>query len=214
MIELDGICLTLGGREVLRDVSLRVRPGQTCALGGDSGAGKTSLLRVLLGALRAHRGRVRVASLALEPANLAQIRARQFYLPQQIRPRGDESVAHYLELPFSLRVNRGLRYDAGRARELARQLRLADGALEQRMAELSGGERRRVGLLRGLLLDRPLMLLDEPTGAVDADGRAAVVELLLADEARTVLAATHDEALTARADIRARLDAGRLALQE
>lgn len=209
-IAMENVSLGFEGRQVLEDVSLQLPRGAKCALSGESGAGKTTLLRVLLGAVRPRSGSVAICGLELTPKNLPPIRSRLFYLPQEIRANGDETVSDHLTAPFSLRANRGLRYERDRAAELLRRLRLADGLLDHRLRDLSGGERRRVGLARGLLLNRPVLLLDEATASVDAESRACIVDILLADPERTVLAVTHDRDFVARATQRAELVRGRL----
>jgi len=209
-IALENVSLGFEDRAVLEDVSLQLPRGAKCALSGESGAGKTTLLRVLLGALRPVAGRVAIRGLELTPQNLPEIRSRLFYLPQEVRAQGDETVSEHLAVPFSLRVNRGLRYERGRAAQLLRGLRLAEGLLDHRLRDLSGGERRRVGLARGLLLERPVLLLDEATASVDAESRACIVDILLADPERTVLAVTHDGDFIARATKHVELVQGRL----
>jgi ABC-type multidrug transport system ATPase subunit len=210
MIEIEGLTLTLGERRIFDGADLLLRRGEICALCGDSGVGKTTLLRVLLGLYRPQTGRVAIAGLELQPENLAAIRAETFYLPQEIRALDEETVVDYLALPFSLRINRRRRFDRAEAGALLDRLRLDPALLDQRLEALSGGERRRVGLARGLLLQRKLLLLDEPTASVDAESAGLIVDLVLAERQRTVLAVTHDERFVARSTRCVELAQGRL----
>ena len=211
MIEIEGLTLTLGERRIFDGPDLLLRRGEICALCGDSGVGKTSLLRVLLGLHRPQAGRVAIAGRELQPENIAAIRAETFYLPQEIRALDEETVVDYLALPFSLRINRQLRFDRQDAAALLGRLRLDAALLDQPLRELSGGERHRVGLARGLLLQRKLLLLDEPTASVDAESAELIVDLVLEERQRTVLAVTHDEHFIARATCCVELVSGRLA---
>jgi putative ABC transport system ATP-binding protein len=211
MIEIEGLTLTLGERRIFDGADLLLCRGEICALCGDSGVGKTTLLRVLLGLHRPQSGRVAIGGRELQPEHLPFIRAETFYLPQEIRALDEETVVDYLALPFSLRVNRHRRFDRAEAGALLERLRLDPTLLDQRLDALSGGERRRVGLARGLLLQRKLLLLDEPTASVDAESAELIVDLVLEDDQRTVLAVTHDERFVARSTRCVALADGRLA---
>jgi NitT/TauT family transport system ATP-binding protein len=150
-----------GPVEALRDVSLRVGAGEFVALVGPSGCGKSTLLRIVAGLRRATAGRIVV--------NGAEVRrpipavGMVFQAPVLLRWR---SVLDNVLLPAEL-----ARLDARGFRERARALLELVGLAEfaaKRPTELSGGMQQRVALCRALLLDPPLLLMDEPFGALDA----------------------------------------------
>jgi alpha-D-ribose 1-methylphosphonate 5-triphosphate synthase subunit PhnL len=171
--------------QVLAGVDLDVHAGACVALSGPSGAGKSTLMRTLYGNYRADGGRVLVchhgALLALAQADprtvLAVRRDTLGYVSQFLRvvPR----VAA-LDLVAEAAVRRGAAPDAARARAEALLVRLN---IPRRLhalapATFSGGEQQRVNLARGFIADHPILLLDEPTAALDAANRAVVVTLI------------------------------------
>lgn len=181
-------------RPVLDRFSLDVRPGQTVALMGASGVGKSSLLHLLLGLAPLRGGEVQVGGLRLS-------RAGDF--AGQIAWAGQNPVV----LPGTLADNiRIADPDActGRILTAARQAGLdgdLDRIIDERGGGLSGGERRRLGLARAMLKRAPILLLDEPTANLDPAAEQAMLAAVgEAVQGRTTLIATHSAAVAAMAD--------------
>ncbi|MGW5419914.1 thiol reductant ABC exporter subunit CydD [Streptomyces sp. NPDC003943] len=205
-IELDRVTVRHAGRArpSLDAASLTVEPGETVALVGPSGAGKSTLLDVVLGfAAPEAGGTVRVGGADLGALDLEQWRSRIAWVPQ--RPylfAGTIADNVRLARPDATdaAVRAALR-DAG-ADDFVGEL--PDGAgtlLGEDGAGLSAGQRQRLALARAFLADRPVLLLDEPTAALDGETEAAVVDAVrrLA-VGRTVLLVVHRPALLAVAD--------------
>ncbi|MFE4635416.1 thiol reductant ABC exporter subunit CydD [Streptomyces sp. NPDC056773] len=212
-IELDGVAVRYEGRgeDSPGPVSLTVEPGECVALTGPSGAGKSTLLQVLLGFVTPRTGRVRVAGKDLAGLAPEQWRERIAWVPQ--RPHlFAGTIAENVRLArpgaTDAEVTAALA-DAG-AWEFVRALpRGADTLLGEGGVGLSAGQRQRLALARAFLADRPVLLLDEPTAALDGETEAAVVEAVrrLA-VGRTVLLVVHRPALLALADRVVRVGAG------
>jgi iron complex transport system ATP-binding protein len=207
--------VTLGGRRVLEDVTLQVPLGGWTTLIGSNGAGKTTLLRTVAGAA-AHDGRVLVAG--REPRRESPPRrARTVAIVWQspLLPL-DMTVHEYVLLgrtPHLGMLGRaGSRDRAAVATAIAR-LDLTPLS-SRRLGALSGGERQRAALARALAQEAPVLLLDEPTAALDVGRQQEALELvgeLRAERALTVLGAMHDLTLAGQyADRLALLDGGRL----
>jgi ATP-binding cassette subfamily F protein uup len=171
-------------RDLLRDATLRIGPGDRVALVGVNGAGKSTLLRLLVGERRADSGTVRVGRTV-----------RAAYLSQELA-----------ELPTGLRVLEAVEEVARRVRlgdrelsasQLAEMFGFADRRLWTVVGELSGGERRRLQLLRLLAGEPNVLLLDEPTNDLDTDTLAAL-EDLLDSWPGTLIVASHDRYLVER----------------
>ena len=172
-MELAGVTKRYGSRYALRDVSFSVTPGERVAVLGPNGAGKTTLLRILAGSLKADAGAI-------------SIPGRVGWVPQQTAVYGKLTVEENLRL-FA-RLERVADVDAAIARMLA-QTRLDDRAQDS-VDSLSGGNRQRVNVAIGLLGDPDILLLDEPTTALDPVQRERVWDFLATLEA-TILFSTH-----------------------
>ncbi|MBQ0997916.1 thiol reductant ABC exporter subunit CydD [Streptomyces sp. RK62] len=211
-VTFDGVSVRYPGRstDAVSDASFTVEPGETVALVGPSGAGKSTLLNVLLGFVRPTEGRVLVGGADLAEFDPAQWHARVAWVPQRphlfagtvaenvrlARPDADDDA-----------VRRALR-DAGALEFVDALPQGTATVLGEDGAGLSAGQRQRLALARAFLADRPVLLLDEPTAALDGATEAEVVEAVrrLA-VGRTVLLVVHRPALLDVADRVVRLAA-------
>ncbi|MFF5472638.1 thiol reductant ABC exporter subunit CydD [Streptomyces achromogenes] len=200
--------------DAVTGVSFRVEPGETVALVGPSGAGKSTLLSVLLGFVRPTGGRVRVGGADLAGLDLKEWRSRIAWVPQRphlyagtiaenvrlARPGADDGA-----------VRRALR-DAGAWEFVAALPDGVDTVLGEDGSGLSAGQRQRLALARAFLADRPVLLLDEPTAALDGATEGDVVAAVRRLAAgRTVLLVVHRPALLGVADRVVRLGGAEVA---
>ncbi|MBM0123577.1 ABC transporter ATP-binding protein [Pimelobacter simplex] len=197
-LSAHGLTCAIGRRTVLSDVDLEVRPGEVLGLIGANGTGKSTLLRTLAGVRAPAAGEVRVGAQPLAGLR-PQERARRIgYVAQEEAAPSDLLVAELVALG---RVpHRGARGGLGADDRAAvrHALRLVDleYAAAQPLDRLSGGERRRAVLARGLAQEAPLLLLDEPTNHLDIGHRLALIRLIRG-LGRTVVLALHDLDLAA-----------------
>ncbi len=196
-IEARELSCTLGGRAIVRQVSLAARPGEVLALIGPNGAGKTTLLRALARVLRPQAGVALLGERAIWELRPRAV-ARQLAMAQQ----GD---LHEVPLTVGQLVALGraphrgwfLPLSTGDHEAVERALeRTATAHLRDRaLGELSGGERRRVILARALAQDPGVLLLDEPTAALDLKYQVAILDLaaqLAHQDQLTVIVTLHD----------------------
>ena len=197
VLELDRVCVDLGGRPALRDASLRMDEGQLVGLVGPNGAGKTTLLRAALGLVPLKSGHARIAG---KPVGRGGTAAG--YVPQR----------HEFAWSFPASVQDAVMSGLVRRIGLFRRPRVRHwqavwdavdqvglGDLRKRpVGELSGGQRQRVLLARALAVDPPILLLDEPFTGLDMPAQELLTALFgtLAQD-RAVLMATHDLAAAA-----------------
>ena len=198
LVQIDGLCINFGTLRVLRDVSLSVPRGQTVAIIGESGCGKTVFLKTIIGLLRPTRGRVLLDGVEIAKLNekeLTKERVRFGFLFQQAALFDSMTVAQNVAFP--------LRQHTERPRSEVRRIvidRLADVGLSEdvlgkRPAELSGGMRKRVGLARALALEPEIMLYDEPTTGLDPIMGDVINELIISTRQShqvTSIVVTHD----------------------
>ena len=206
--------LAFEGHKVLCDVELDVSSGQKVVFFGDSGVGKSSLLKVIIGAQPLDCGTILFDDQELTPSTILDIRNRLFYMPQEFRVLEDQTVREWIDFVFSFRANQDRRPTEERVEQLFELLRLRLELLDSKVQLLSGGERQRIGLLRGLVLNRSLLLLDEVTSSVDEEGRRSIIDHLLSIEDCSILAVSHDSYFIERADRRFRIEAGGIVREE
>lgn len=213
-VEFDAVHVELGGRDVLRDLTLRVAPSETLVLLGRSGSGKSTALRLVNRLLAPRRGEVRVDGRPTTTWDPILLRRRIGYVIQEIGLFPHFTVRRNVGL-----VPRLLGWESStveaRVDELLTRIGLPpDRFAERHPVELSGGQRQRVGVARALAADPPILLCDEPFGALDPITRHGLqreFRELSRGLAKTILFVTHDlrEALFL-ADRIAFLEAGEL----
>ena len=183
-----------GDRQALAPTDLAIARGETVALIGPSGCGKTTVLRLLLGLVRPDSGEVHFHGTPIDPGRVRAVRQRMGYVVQDgglfphLTAAGNVTLlARHLGWPPA-RI-------AVRLEELRTLTRLPGDALDRFPIELSGGQRQRVSLMRALMLDPEVLLLDEPLGAIDPLIRAELQQDLAGifrQLGKSVVLVTHD----------------------
>jgi manganese transport system ATP-binding protein len=194
-LDISGLTVRYGPVTALDDVSMTVRPGRICGMIGMNGSGKSTLFKSIMGLVRPTSGRVTIAG---HSTSRARARGLVSYVPQA------EDVDW--QFPISVRevamTGRYGRQNLFR-RITARDNEAVDAALAQvgltdladrQIGRLSGGQRKRAFVARGIAQGAEILLLDEPFAGVDKRSEATIIDLLtdLASHGRTVLISTHD----------------------
>lgn len=195
-IEIRGLTVRYGRKEVVRDFSETVRSGEWLGLIGPNGAGKSSLLQAVVGIVAA-QGEVLVNGVSLAGRGHARRAALLAYVPQEPLLPDDMTGAEYVLLGRSPYIG----YFATESRQ---DLEIVDAILQRldldqfryrRLGTLSGGERQRLVIARALATEAPVLLLDEPTSALDIGHQQQALELvarLRRENGLTVISAMHD----------------------
>jgi ABC-2 type transport system ATP-binding protein len=192
MIEAEGLTKAFGSFVAVRDVSLRVKAGGVLALLGPNGAGKTTTVRMLSGILVPTSGQARIAGLDVV-THAAEIRRRVGVLTELPGLYLRSTAREYLDFFGSLY---GLAKADRRARlaELMTQFEMSD-VLDRRLSEFSKGMRQKLALIRTMLHDPEVLLLDEPTSAMDPQSARLVHDALLQlrdQHRRSIVLCTHN----------------------
>jgi osmoprotectant transport system ATP-binding protein len=197
VIELSGVTKRFGGgAPAVEDVSLTAPRGTTHVLLGSSGCGKSTILRLVLGVILPDAGTVSVDGVTVTPETRARVVDQIGYVVQTGGLFPHLTAARNVTLPAEAR-----RWPAERMRtrlaELAALVGFDAAILARHPGELSGGQRQRVSLMRALMLDPPVLLLDEPLGALDPVVRADLqreLREIFSRLGKTVVMVTHDVA--------------------
>jgi cobalamin transport system ATP-binding protein len=218
VLQLQDVSVSLGRTEIVRGVSAEIEDGEWVALIGPNGAGKTTLLRAVVG-LVPFGGSIAVRGLPVSTSTRREL-ARSIALVPQIPHIPEElTVAEYVLLgrtPYIAYLAMEGGSDRRAAGDALERLGLEEFA-ERRLGSLSGGELQRVVLARALAQEAPLLLLDEPTTALDLGRQQQVLELvdsLRREAGLTVFSTMHDLSLAGQyADRLLLLDRGRIEAQ-
>jgi zinc/manganese transport system ATP-binding protein len=194
VLDIRGLSVRLGGRDILQDVTFSIGPGQLIGLIGANGAGKTTLLKVILGLLAPTAGTVSICG-----ESHAARKGLVGYVPQKIQLDPD--------MPVRARDLVGLGLDGqkfglplprrGRRQQVDEMLRAVDAArfADERVGNLSGGEQQRVMIAHALISSPRLLLLDEPLANLDIASAQEIIALLArisAERGVTVLISAHE----------------------
>jgi osmoprotectant transport system ATP-binding protein len=194
VLSLDNVSKSFAAKIALAPTSLTPSPGRTMVLLGPSGCGKSTLLRLMVGLVVPDAGRVLFDGVELTPANIDEVRHRIGYVIQDggLFPHLDARANVTLLARY---LGREVGWIDARIDELCALMHLPADALARYPRQLSGGERQRVALMRSLMLDPAVLLLDEPLAALDAMTRRelqADLKAIFARLGKTVILVTHD----------------------
>jgi len=195
MLELVDVSKSFGTTRVLEPTSLVMQPGKTVVLIGPSGCGKSTLLRILIGLIPSDTGKVLFGGVEMTPKNVLELRHSMGYVLQDGGLFPHLNVRDNITLMTRYLKRMTLPQMEERVEELAELTKLPRQALDRFPTQISGGQRQRVAIMRALMLDPPLLLFDEPMGALDPLVRfdlQADLQNIFQRLKKTVVLVTHD----------------------
>jgi osmoprotectant transport system ATP-binding protein len=194
MLTLQGVSKRYGDSTVLRPTDLSIMPGKTTVLIGPSGCGKSTLIRLIIGLIQPNSGKVLFEEALLTDRNMLSLRHRFGYVIQE-----GGLFPHLTARGNVILMARHLGWERARVesrlQDLAMLTRFPEEGLDRYPIQLSGGQRQRVALMRALMLDPDILLLDEPLGALDPMIRFDLqneLKQIFQSLGKTVVMVTHD----------------------
>ncbi|NTW48326.1 MAG: ATP-binding cassette domain-containing protein [Chlorobiales bacterium] len=208
MIRFENVCLSRNGKDILSAVTFQIGEGEKVVFRGKSGSGKSTILKILVGAYKPDKGTVYFRGEPLSQGNIFAVRNVLSFIGQE-PVLGAETVREALFLPFTFKAHRGLWPSADVVNKLLESLHLSPEILDRKSAQVSGGEKQRIAIARALLIGKTCFLADEITSALDSESKAAVMEILF-QPGRTLVSVSHDLDWIARCERRIEVEDGRL----
>ena len=192
MIEINNITVRFENKTPIENFSLRVKEGEKYILEGESGKGKTTLLKSILGFVELESGEIICDGIKLSKENLVEYRSKISYLPQNLN-LDFETLEQMVYYPFSFEINKSLKPDKSQIESIFNLLNLNTSLLKQNLQEVSGGEKQRALFASIMLLKRPIVLLDEPTASLDIVSAKTIWEYIYSQKDITFICVTHNK---------------------
>lgn len=201
---VDNLSVSFGKEKILENFSFKLKEGQKLALTGNSGSGKTSVLNILAGFIPDFTGNIDICGKKLTANSISEIRKNIAWVPQETNLQYD-SVRKLILAPFEFINNKNILPSENEILKILSDFLLEKEILNKSTFDISGGQKQRVMLAGAVLLNKPLLLLDEPSSALDDDSKRAVIERILSQN-NTIICSTHDKLWIDKSDIVINLD--------
>ncbi|ATU07981.1 ABC transporter ATP-binding protein [Methanohalophilus portucalensis] len=190
IIEYRDLSIIHSHQKVLENFNLTINEGEKVLIRGKSGTGKSTLFLCLLGLMRPSGGDVYFKDLPVNGNSVSLVRTKVAYVPQNVDV-GRDSVNEFFDTIFSYNAV-GFTPSFEKIQRLLEWFELDDSILKKEFKSLSGGEKQRIVLILSLLLERNVLLLDEPTSSLDSSLKSKVVDYFVNDPSLTVVVISHD----------------------
>lgn len=193
MLQINGLTVSFKHEELFKDLNLHVKNGEIVCIKGRSGSGKTTLLRAIMGFVPIKEGSIVVDGILLTAHSAEAIRKKIAWMPQELA-LPVEWVSDMVKIPFGLKANRGVEFSEKKLLENFSQLELEEDLLGKRVCEISGGQRQRIMLAVSGMLNKKLIIVDEPTAALDNVSSYNALNFMrrLLNNGTSILTVSHD----------------------
>lgn len=213
LLSIRGLNYEVKGQKILEDISYDINEGDFISIGGPSGSGKSTLLKVIATIISKTDGEILYKEIPLEQYEPTQYRKEVSYCFQAPVLFG-KTVKDNLSFPYEIRQ---MEFDKEKAVTLLSTLGLSESNLEKEVKFLSGGEKQRVALIRNMLFEPKVLLLDEVTSALDEANRTIIwnwLRTLKKNGTYTILMVTHNDEEASLADKNIQIVDGNISTKE
>ncbi len=202
MIQFKNVSKQFSVHFVLQNFSFEIQKAEKINITGRSGIGKTTIFKLLLGFVKPDKGEILFKGEVLNDKTIWDFRKRIVYISQDLNI-GSGKVYQLFEETLSLKANAELKTESLKSlNELLIQFELNETILNKDIEDLSGGEKQRIAIINGLLLNRDIFLLDEITSALDKTLKQKVIDFFYLHPNFTVLSISHDNYIPENSTIR------------
>jgi len=191
LLKIENISLKFDDKIIYKNFSLNLKKGEKILLQGKSGSGKSSLLKIILGFITPTSGDIYLNNIKLNNTTIWEIRQLIAYVPQE-PVLEDGNVLEAITTPLSYKANIAKSANLAKIETLLKNFGLTKSILQQQTTELSGGEKQRIAIITALLLERPLILLDEASSALDPESCKKIVSFFHNKNNISLIAVSHD----------------------
>ncbi|MFO7868065.1 MAG: ABC transporter ATP-binding protein [Bacteroidales bacterium] len=188
MITLHGISLSFGNKNIITDFSCHINKHEKVVIQGQSGSGKSSIIKSIMG-LVSYTGTIHINNTLLNSDTIRELRSHIFYAHQNIHFH-EGTVRETIEYIGSFAANNA-DLEPQKINEMLETCNLAPDILDQPIESVSGGEKQRIGIGIGILLEKPIWILDEPLSGLDINNKYHIMHILEHITA-TMLIVSHD----------------------
>lgn len=185
MIECQNISLSYSNKLILDNFNLTVNRGENICLAGESGKGKSTLLKIMQGYLLPDKGQVFIKNMQVSPSSINSIRKHISWIPQNI----NLPVENGTELMTLMNTSGTVK----KAQNFLTKLGLEENFITRNFNEISGGQKQRVIISICLSLDKEILLMDEPTSSLDEDSIALFIQTIQSLKDKTIVSASHNQ---------------------
>lgn len=190
-VEISNLSISFEEKKIFDNFSLKLNKGEKILLQGKSGAGKSTILRCIMGFIQPDRGEIRVFGEKITPKSIWKLRQHIGYV-QQEPEIGKGIVRDILLAPISYQANRHLKDNITDLDMLLAKFSLSGEILEKDISMVSGGEKQRIAIISVVLLKRDLYILDEATSALDKENKQSVADFFCSDKKISLIVSSHD----------------------
>ena len=192
MVTIENLTVQFNNIPVINNFNAEITQGEKVVFTGESGTGKTTLINAILGFIHPQKGTIKVLGKEMNKDNIRFIRNNISFLPQEMNPPF-EKVRSTLFEPFSFRQNKEKMPAMEEVKRMLHSLGLPEDILSKEINEISGGQKQRIFLATAFLLQKPIIILDEPTTGLDDNNIEKITDWMARQKNTTILATSHNK---------------------